>query len=315
MYIKIKLMSYFSIVIPLYNKEKFIIHTLKSVLKQSFTDFEIIIINDGSTDKSEEKIFQIDDTRIRYYLKKNSGASSTRNFGIEKAKSKYIAFLDADDYWYPNYLQEMYNNINKFPDIKVFSVALEIEISKNVLQSDYSIKKTADHEIVNYFTASSKRTILSSSSSVFHESVFKEAGIFDTKLKSGEDTDLWIRIGLIYPILFSWKVLARYILDNKSLSKNYKTSLESIDFSKYATLEKSNSDLKKFLDLNRFSLAIKSKLLNENDSFSKFYRGIDSYNLSLKKRFLLLLPSILLKTLINLKTFLANLGLGKSVFK
>jgi glycosyltransferase involved in cell wall biosynthesis len=285
------------------------------VLVQTFTDFEIIIIDDGSTDNSEEKALQIKDPRIRYYSKKNGGVSSARNFGIENATSNYIAFIDADDYWFPNFLEETHKNIVLNPKINVFSSAIEIETSKSVIPAVYSIKKTGDFEIINYFTASIKRTVLCSSSSVFNKTVFEQIGQFDPKLKSGEDTDLWIRIGLVYPILFSWKVLARYVYENKSLSKNYKTSLDSIDFSKYVFLEKTNPALKKFLDLNRFSLAIKSKLLNDKESFSKFYRAVDLNKLPLKKRFLLILPSFLLKPLINLKTVLANLGLTSSVFK
>lgn len=308
-------MPYFSIVIPLYNKENFIENTLKSVLNQSFTDFEVIIVNDGSTDLSEERVFLFDDSRIHYYRKKNGGVSSTRNYGIEKAKSNYIAFIDADDYWYPNFLNEMFKNINSHPELKVFSIAIEIETSKKNLQADYSIKRTGDCEIVNYFAASNKRTILCSSSSVFHESIFKEIGTFDPKLKSGEDTDLWIRIGLVYPILFSWKILARYVYDENSLSKNHKTTIDSVNLSKYQLLEKTNPELKKFLDLNRFSLAIKSKLINDNESFKKLYNAIDLNKLSLKKRVLLLLPAYLLRPLINLKTLLANLGLTSSVFK
>ena len=308
-------MPYISIIIPLYNKEDFIIKTLDSVLAQTFKDFEIIIINDGSTDKSEEKIFKIQDPRIYYYKKENGGVSDARNFGIEKSKSNYIAFLDADDYWYPDYLQEMYKNINTFPDIKIFSVAIEIETANRVLKPSYSIKKTADCEIVNYFVASCKRTVLFPSSSVFHKSVFKEIGAFDTNMKSGEDTDLWIRAGLVYPILFSWKILVRYVHDAKSLSKNHKTAIESIDFSKFIALEKSNPDLKKFLDLNRFSLAVKSKLINDKDNFTKLYNAIDLSKLKLKKRIILILPAFLLKLLINLKIGLAKIGLQQSVFK
>lgn len=308
-------MPYFSIVISLYNKENFIENTLKSVLNQSFTDFELIIVNDGSTDSSEEKVLQFKDSRIHYYTKKNAGISSTRNYGIKKAKSNYIAFIDADDYWYPNFLDEMFKNINSYPKLKVFSAAIEIETSKKILQPDYSIKKTGDCEIVNYFAASNKRTVLCSSSSVFHESIFKEIGTFNPKLKSGEDTDLWIRIGLVYPILFIWKILARYVYDEKSLSKNHKTTIDSINLFDYQLLEKTNPDLKKFLDLNRFSLAIKAKLINDNKTFKKLYNAIDINKLSLKKRFLLRLPAFLLKPLIGLKTLLANLGLGNSVFK
>lgn len=308
-------MPFFSVIIPLYNKECFIENTLKSVLCQTFTNYEIIIINDGSTDKSEEKVLEFKDSRIQYFYKENGGVSSARNYGIEKAQSNYLSFIDADDYWYPHFLQEIYNNINTFPDIKVFSTAIEIEISKKVFVSAYSIEKTDECEIVNYFDASSKQSVISGSSGVFHNSVFTKIGGFDLQLKSGEDIDMWIRIGLIYPILFSWKVLVRYVYDDKSLSRNYKTSLESIDFSKFALLEKSNPDLKKFLDLNRFSLAIKSKILNDKENFLKFYNAIDFKKLSLKKRILLKSPACILKPLIGFKLLLAGIGLGNSVFK
>lgn len=315
MHIKIIIMPYFSIIIPLYNKESFIENTLKSVVDQNFTDFEILIINDGSTDSSEEKVLQFNDSRIHYYQKKNGGVSAARNYGIKKAKCDYIAFLDADDYWYPDFLAEMFKNINSFPELKVFSAAIEIETLKTIIPADYSIKKTGNFEIVNYFTASIKRSVLWSSSAVFHKNVFEQAGQFDSNLKSGEDTDLWIRIGLNYPIHFSWKILARYVYDQDSLSKNHKITIDSFNFSNYQHLETTNPYLKKFLDLNRFSLAIKSRLIHNNDSFKKLYNAIDLRKLSLKKRILLELPAFLLNPLIDLKTVLANFGLGKSVFK
>ena len=80
-------MPFFSIIIPLYNKEKFIENTLKSVLQQSFTDYEVLIVNDGSTDASEAKIFAFNDSRIQYFYKDNEGASEARNYGIKKLKS------------------------------------------------------------------------------------------------------------------------------------------------------------------------------------------------------------------------------------
>ncbi|MEL1255297.1 glycosyltransferase family 2 protein [Flavobacterium sp. DGU38] len=308
-------MPYFSIIIPLYNKENFIENTLKSVLNQNFTDFEVIIVNDGSTDSSEEKVLQFNDSRVHYYRQKNDGVSAARNYGIEKAKSDYIAFIDADDYWYPGFLGEMFKNIKTCPELKVFSAAIEIETSKSVIPAHYSIKKTGDFEVVNYFKGSSKRTVLCSSSAIFHKTVFEHSGSFDTKIKSGEDTDLWIRIGLAYPIHFSWKILARYTYDPDSLSKKHKITIDSINFYKYQLLEETNPELKKFLDLNRFSLAIKSKLIKDKKSFNKLYKQIDLNKLSLKKRLLLRLPSFLLKILIALKTILANFGLGNSVFK
>ena len=92
-------MPFFSIIIPLYNKEKFIENTIQSVLGQSFEDFELIVVNDGSTDTSLELVNKLKDKRIKTYSISNAGVSKARNFGIQKATSKLIVFLDADD-WY-----------------------------------------------------------------------------------------------------------------------------------------------------------------------------------------------------------------------
>lgn len=308
-------MSFFSVIIPLYNKENFIENTLKSVLNQTFTDFEVILINDGSTDSSEEKAKQFNDSRIRYFLKENGGASSARNYGIGKAQTNYITFIDADDYWYPNFLQEMFENINCYSELKVFSAAIEVETSRKVIPSSYSIMKTGNCEIVNYFAASLKETAICTSCAVFHKSIFEEIGNFDTKIKSGEDTDMWIRIGLIYPILFSREILARYVYDENSLSKNIGLNYEKINFSKFSKQEKVNLDLKKFLDLNRFSYAIKCKMSGDEVLFENYYKAIDLNNLSLKKRALLLMPALILKQLIHLKKVLAEFGIGSSIFK
>lgn len=309
-------MAFFSIIIPLYNKENFIEHTIQSILNQTFQNFEIIVVNDGSTDKSEEKLLQFKDSRIYYFSKKNEGVSSTRNYGIEKANSYFITFLDADDYWHPTFLETMFTNISKLPDQKVFSAAVEFDTSKKTIPAQYSISKTNEEfEIVNYFKASIQESVLWTSSSIFHKSIFEEIGNFDTKIKSGEDTDLWIRIGLVYPVVFSWKILARYVYDPKSLSKDNSLIKEKMDFSKFEIAEQTNSDLKYFLDLNRFSLAIKSKLAGETTQFNKYYSSIDLNKIGWKKRTLLLFPSFALRFLISFKTFLANLGFSSSVFK
>ncbi|TDE06081.1 glycosyltransferase family 2 protein [Flavobacterium hiemivividum] len=308
-------MPFFSVIIPLFNKELFIEATLKSVLNQSYTDFEVIIVNDGSTDNSAQIITKFDDARIRFFTKDNAGASAARNYGIEKAQSNYISFIDADDYWYPTFLEEIFEKVNRFPDIKVFSAAIEIETSKTIFPAHYSIKKTGDFEIVNYFSASTKETVICTSCAVFNKSIFEDVGVFDTQIKSGQDTDMWIRIGLKYDVLFIWKILARYVYDENSLSKNKNYLDTKVDFSKFAENEKTNPELKKFLDLNRFSLAIKHKIAGNKSLFENCYNDIDLKKLALKKRVLLLLPAFILKLLIATKTALTNNGVGSSVFK
>ena len=308
-------MAFYSIIIPLYNKENFIENTLKSIFSQTFTDFEIIIVNDGSTDKSEEKVKQFKDSRIRYFTKENGGVSTARNFGIDKSETQHITFIDADDYWFPNFLQVMFENINKYPEHKVFSAGIESETSRKVIPAHYSILKTNECESVDFFEASLKQPVLFTSCAVFHKSVFEKIGQFDVDIKSGQDMDLWIRIGLVYPILFSWKILARYVDDANSLSKSEAVESGEVKFTKFTELEKNNPNLKRIIDLNRFSIAIKCKLSGNGTLFKKYYNSIDTSNLNVKKRILLHLPAIVLKPLIRLKTFLANLGIGSSVFK
>lgn len=308
-------MPFFSVIIPLYNKEKYIEDTLKSVLSQTFADFEVIIVNDGSTDASKDKVLSFGDSRIRYYDKENGGVSSARNFGIEKASTDYLALLDADDYWYPEFLEKMHRDIIKFPYESVFASALEIETSKKVFPAQYSITRTAETQIVNYFEGSLRETAICPSCAVIHKRVFEKAGVFDVDMKIGEDTDLWVRIGLLYPIVFNWEILARYVFVTDSLSKDKVYKKVRIDFSKYAGFEKTNHALKKFLDLNRFSLAVKSKMNNDPEYFKSLYKEITLTNLSPRKQILLQLPGYVLKKLVRLQHVLSQYGLESSVFK
>lgn len=308
-------MPFFSIVIPVYNKEKFVEKTLKSVLAQTFTDFEILIVNDGSTDESEKIILGFKDERIRYFSKQNEGVARARNFGIEKAVSEYICFLDADDYWYPNFLEIMNYYIQKFPEEKVFASAIEIETNKNTFPAHYSFAKKGNFEIVNFFDASKKEAVIWTSSVCIHREVFDKSGVFDTQIKVSEDTDLWIRMGLHYKVVFIWTILARYVFDEKSISRSMNYIFEDTFFKKYAAEEKRNRALKKYMDLNRFSSVIKYKLNGDLKNSEKIYSEINLKNISWKKSIILQLPPIILKMLLKIKVLWTNIGLGNSVFR
>ena len=113
-----------SVVIPLYNKAHTIVETLNSVLRQSYKDFEVIIVNDGSTDNGVEVIRQtFCDKRINIINQENQGVAVARDNGVKEAKSNYVAFLDADDKWHPDYLRIMEKSIQKYPDSAMFSSA------------------------------------------------------------------------------------------------------------------------------------------------------------------------------------------------
>jgi len=308
-------MPFFSVIIPLYNKGNFIANTLKSVLAQSFPDFEVLVINDGSTDDSFEIAQDFNDQRIRHFSQENKGVSAARNLGIENASASYVCFIDADDIWHDDFLETVQQYIQKFPEQKVFASAIEVETSKKVFRPEYSIPKNKSFAIVDYFEGSLKESAICTSAVVIEKSVFNESGVFDKDLRVLEDIDLWIRIGLNFKILFIWKVLARYVYDEKSLSRNDSNYFQKGIYDRYVFEETQNYNLKKFLDLNRFSSAIKSKLIGDKPAFEKYYKSIDLQNLSAKKRLLLRLPALLLRLLVKLKTVLANIGLENSVFK
>ena len=111
----------FSIVIPLYNKESCIKETIESILNQSFQDFEIVVVNDGSTDRSKRIVESITDSRIYLIFQENKGPSAARNLGVKKAHYDWILFLDADDELLPNALSLFYNLISKHIEYNVFT--------------------------------------------------------------------------------------------------------------------------------------------------------------------------------------------------
>lgn len=308
-------MPLISVIIPLYNKEKFIAKTLKSVLSQSFSDFEVLIIDDGSTDKSFAIAKEFTDERIVFLSKENEGVSATRNLGIEKSSGKFIVFLDADDIWRNDFLETIHSVIVDYPEQKVFSTAIEIEIGNKIFPAEYSISKEKKVQIVNYFEASLLQSAIFASGTVFEKSVFEKAGNFDISLKTEEDIDLWIRIGLHFEVVFCWKIGVKYSQDDNGLSKDLKNISSKTDFSNYSDLAKTNPKLQKFLDYNRYSFALKSKILGKKEGFKKFSRLINKKNLNFKQRFLLFLPSYLLRKMLALKLFLQTKNIRLSAFK
>ncbi|AFL81521.1 glycosyl transferase [Aequorivita sublithincola DSM 14238] len=309
-------MPKFSVVIAVFNKEKYIADTLKSVLAQTFTDFEVVILNDGSTDKSEAEILKFKDPRIRYFSKENSGASAARNFTIQEAKSEYIALMDADDYWYHFYLEEQNRLLTEFPEESVFATATEIKRNGKIFKNSYSIKTIEnDAVVVDYFEASQLDSVLLSISTVLKKEVFENAGWYNPKIKSGEDTDLYVRIGLKYKVVFSPKVCATYLVRENSLFKSIKNLDEKANFEAYEVYEEENPALKKFLDLNRYSLCILAKVEGNKDAFQKNYKKISPRNISKKQRFLLQQNKTVLKYMLRTKNGLEKLGLRLGTFK
>ena len=281
-------MPKFSIAISVFNKEKYISNTIKSVLNQTFNDFEIVILNDGSTDNSESEILAFKDPRIKYFSEENQGAGAGRNYIINKATGEYIALLDADDIWYSFYLEEQNELIKKYPEEVVFSTSQEVLRNNQVYPRIYkTLLKEGESGILDYFKSSKQDSIIHSSSVVIRKDFFNKVGGFNPNIKSGQDTDLWIRIGLKRKVVFSTKICTKYIYIPNSLFRSTNSISQKIDLSPYESFEKNNNDLKVFLDLNRYSLALQAKVWRENGISKKIISKIDKNNLNWKQKLLL----------------------------
>jgi glycosyltransferase involved in cell wall biosynthesis len=186
-----------SVVIPLYNKEKHIQNTIETVLRQTYKNFEICIIDDGSTDSGASIVEQIQDTRIRLIKKPNEGVSKTRNYGVSIAKNEFIAFMDADDEWKETYLEEIVELITKYPEAAIYATNYEI-VEKSGEPNSLSfpdIYESFDNGLINnYFISAYHYTPLWTSAVVIRKSVFMLLGGFPTDIKNGEDLDLWLSL-------------------------------------------------------------------------------------------------------------------------
>ena len=206
-----------SIVIPLYNKAKTIEDTLRSILKQTYNDFEIIIVDDGSTDNSLKIVSGIIDPRIKVYTQNNQGVSAARNFGVKMASQHFIAFLDADDEWDADYLETQIKLIQTFPEASVFGTNYRFKdsignISNTILRHIYLDKKSGI--ITNYFdVASCSHVPIWSSAVVIRKAALDSIGGFPIGVKSGEDLLTWARLAVKYKIAYYIEPKATYNLE------------------------------------------------------------------------------------------------------
>jgi len=293
----------FSVVISIYNKEKQLQNTIASVLNQTYSNFEVIVINDGSTDNSLNLLKQITDTRLRIIDQPNQGASAARNQGIKDAKNNFIALLDGDDIWLPNYLEDMTKVIELHSREHVFASAIANTYNSKIVPVEYGFEDNEPIKIRNYFKNSTYNyTLLTSSSTIFKKSILKKTGLYDTAIISGQDVDFWARIGMHFPVVFLNKILVHYQFDDYSLSNTTFNPKYKPKFDNYKTEELANKDLKRFLDVNRYSLALMCKLHNYKSEFKDYRNAIDFKNLKWRHRIFLKSPKWLLQLLLKLKS-------------
>ena len=200
----------FSIIVPLYNKAPFVKKALESIISQTFTDWECIIVDDGSTDNSlaicEETIIYHKSKIINIVRQNNSGVAVARNNGVKASHGEYLCFLDADDWWEPNFLEEMDRLIKEYPDAGLYATNYvyykpgKTHVALNLERGYMNYPEAYLHGEMPVWTGAT----------CMPRMVFDEMGGFPIGIKLGEDFLLWAKIALHYKVAFCEKPLAYY---------------------------------------------------------------------------------------------------------
>jgi glycosyltransferase, group 2 family len=311
----------FSVIIPLYNKAPYVAKAIESVLGQTYRDFEVIVIDDGSTDQSLEVAKTFENKSITIVSRPNSGVSTARNNGVKLAKYPYICFLDADDWWHPTFLEEMKRLITDFSDAGIYGSGYYIVKNGQERIAPIGVPQGFERGIIDYCEVYAKTLCmpLTSISVVIPKHIFDEEKGFKSQLKFGEDFDLWIRIALKHKVILVNKPLAYYNQDvdvnNRGVAvhKTYSPVNHFIFNLDYLyDNEKNNHRLKILLDKLRVYILLKYRMQR---AFPKEYNAeikkVDFSVQPLGVRLQYYLPVWFLKQYYGLKFLVWNIVKGK----
>lgn len=242
----------FSIIIPVYNRANFIERTINSVLEQSYNNFEMILVDDGSTDNSGEVINSINDERIKYYRIDNSERAFARNYGFNRSNGDYITFLDSDDIIYPDHLQNALTCIIDLNFTKILTCSYnKIDANDNILSTVIAENKN----LLSTMSVYGNPIIVSSifiKREIFNEDQFNE----DRSLSGSEDFELWLRLACKYEFDFSTKITAAITLhDERSVLTN---NIPKLILQKELFLQYTLNTLQKHEKNNNFKRRLKS---------------------------------------------------------
>lgn len=306
-------MSKFSVIIPLYNKEEFIENSLNSVLTQTIQDFEIIIIDDCSTDRSLSIVKQFTDKRIKIIEHpKNKGLSASRNTGIKTANAEYIAFLDADDLWKPGFLEKIEFLIENYPQASLFATKYDVLLKNNkILEHQFQINGFTNHGIVpNFFENNLNQSIFYPSCLCVQKKVFDAIGFYNESINYSEDVDFNIRSQAEFKFAYSEEALVTYLrVSENQITQSGLDGKTIPDYDFYEEKFKDRNDIKKYLDFQRFTKGKQYKLSGDKKNYTNLVSKIDFNNLTSKQNLLLKSPRILLKLITNFKLILLKMGI------
>lgn len=249
----------FSVIIPLYNKAPYVAKAIDSVLAQTYTDYELVIMDDGSKDGSFTVASKAVEgcPNFHLYRQANGGVSVARNNAVSLSRGEYLCFLDADDWWEPTFLEEMSKLIDDFPDAGIYGTNYTIvnETKRKTRVADIGVEQGFESGYINYCQVYAKTLAMPlwTGAVSMPKAVFDEMGGFPQGIKLGEDFLLWIRVALKYKVAFLNKPLSFYNQDvevaNRGVGRLHRPvehMLWNVDF--LSEEEKKNPDYKQLID-------------------------------------------------------------------
>ena len=205
-----------SVIIPLYNKAPYIKRALDSVLMQTVQNFEVIVVNDGSTDGGDKIVEGYGDARIHLINQENQGVSAARNHWVNEARAELVEFLDADDEWLPNFLETVLKLRDKYPDIGMYTTGYKlIEGNKETPCTYLSEKGTRllESYYYNRLDAGVHNQFIMMSAVVVDKQTFQGIGGFNPLLSYAEDINLYERMAVVTKIAYTPEIAAKYNYD------------------------------------------------------------------------------------------------------
>ena len=216
----------FSVIMPVYNGADFIDEAIKSVLEQTYTDWELIVVNDGSTDKTAEVLSKYtNNEKIHILIQENKGVSAARNNGISRSKGEYIAFLDADDLWHKNHLEVLKSLTDKYPSAGLYGTFTRTELVNGEVTEECNYFKNREETVYledffsEYHKDKSVKMFTVITTCVSAESLSR-AGGFPVGCAIGEDLELSLRIAAYFPVVLTKKATATYRKANSTATKD-----------------------------------------------------------------------------------------------
>lgn len=259
---------FFSIIIPTFNRDELIVKAIESVINQTFTNWELIIVDDGSTDNTKNIVLDyLKDNRVKYYYQSNSERSAARNNGISNSNGEYICFLDSDDYFNKSRLEQLYSGIKSTNYSKAFFyTGICFENKGNFIEKEV----VPQSNFTNVFDFILTAIIGTPQACIHREILIKHK--FDSRFRIGEDMELWVRIATDYPFIY---------LPQQSTIVAVNHSGRSVNINQNNYNRELLRVFKHMIRTNSCSFSIKAKLR----FFSQIHFGISKYYILHKKRF------------------------------